>query len=70
MPKTTHDSITDVPGIAVVGPLPREISTPTTLVGFVSAHAKDAAAAKALLEYLSSAEAAAVYTAQGMLPGR
>ncbi len=58
------------PGITIVGPLPREISTPTTLVGFVSSHAKDAAAAKALLEYLSSAEAAAVYTAQGMQPGR
>lgn len=60
----------DVPGITVVGPLPREISTPTTLVGFVSSHAKDPAAAKALLEYLSSAEAAAVYTKQGMQPGK
>ena len=29
------------PGIDVVGPLPKEISTPTTLVGFVGAHAKD-----------------------------
>ena len=60
----------DLPGIIVVGPLPREISTPTTLVGFVSSHAKDPAAAKALLEYLSSADAAAVYSAQGMQPGR
>lgn len=58
------------PGIDVVGPLPREISTPTSLVGFVSAHAKDAATAKALLEYLSSPEAAAVYKAHGMQPGR
>ena len=58
------------PGIDIVGPLPREISPPTTLVGFVSTHAKDPAAAKALLEYLSSPEAAAVYKAQGMQPGR
>ena len=58
------------PGIAVVGPLPREISPPTTLVGFVSSHAKDPAAAQALLDYLSSPDAAAVYTAQGMQPGR
>ena len=58
------------PGIDVVGPLPREISTPTSLVGFVSAHAKDPAAAKALLDYLSSPEAATVYKAQGMQPGR
>jgi molybdate transport system substrate-binding protein len=58
------------PGIDVVGPLPREISTPTSLVGFVSTHAKDPAAAKALLEYLSSAGAAAVYEAHRMNPGR
>lgn len=58
------------PGIDVVGPLPKAISTPTTLVGFVSAHAKDPAAAKALLDYLSSPEAATVYKAQGMQPGR
>ena len=58
------------PGIDVVGPLAREISTPTALVGFVSSHAKDPAAAKALLDYLSSPEAAAVYKAQGMQPGR
>ena len=58
------------PGIDVVGPLPREISTPTRLVGFVSAHAKDPAAAKALLDYLSSPSAAAVYKSQRMQPGR
>ena len=60
----------DNPGVDVVGPLPQEISTPTTLVGFVSTHAKDATAAKALLDYLSSPDAAAVYKAQGMQPGR
>ncbi len=59
----------NVPGIDVVGALPKEISTPTTLVGFVSAHAKDPKAAEALLNYLSSAQVAAVYKAQGMQPG-
>jgi molybdate transport system substrate-binding protein len=58
------------PGIDVVGPLPTAISTPTTLVGFVSSHAKNPAAAKALLDYLASPEAAAIYRAQGMRPGR
>ena len=58
------------PGIDIVGPLPKEISTPTTLVGFVSAHAKNAAAAKALLDYLSSPAAAGAYRAQKMEPGR
>jgi molybdate transport system substrate-binding protein len=58
------------PGVEVVGPLPRDISTPTGLVGFVSAHAKDPAAAKALLSYLSGPEAAVVYKERGMVPGR
>ena len=58
------------PGIDVVGPLPRSVATPTSLVGFVSAHAKDPAAAKALLDYLTSPEAAAVYKAQRMQPGK
>ena len=58
------------PGIAIVGPLPKEISAPTTLVGFISSREKDPAAAKALLEYLSSSEAAAAYCAQHMQPGK
>jgi len=58
------------PGLDVVGPLPLEISTPTSLVGFVSSHAKDPAAARELLDYLSSPAAAAVYKAQKMQPGR
>ena len=60
----------DSPGIDIVGPLPRAISTPTSLVGFVSTHAKNPAAAKALLAYLSSPEAAAIYKAQRMQPSR
>jgi molybdate transport system substrate-binding protein len=58
------------PGIDIVGPLPAAISVPTSLVGFVSTHAKDPAAAKALLDYLSSPDAAAVYRSQHMQPGR
>jgi len=56
------------PGIDVVGPLPKEISPPTTLVGFVSSHAKDPAAAQALLDYLASPAAAPAYKAQNMQP--
>lgn len=58
------------PGIDIVGPLPRDISMPTGLVGFVSAHTRSADAAKALLAYLSSPQAAAIYRANGMEPGR
>jgi molybdate transport system substrate-binding protein len=58
------------PDVEAVGPLPREISTPTVLVGFASAHAKDPAATKALLAFLSGPVAAAVYKERGMEPGR
>jgi len=58
------------PAVEVVGPLPLEISTPTALVGFVSAHTKVPEAARALLSYLSSADAATVYRSCGMQPGR
>jgi molybdate transport system substrate-binding protein len=58
------------PGIDIVGTMPREISPPTVVMGFVSAHAKDAAATKQLLTYLSSPEAAAAYKAAKMEPGR
>ena len=50
----TFVSEMEEPGIDIVGPLPAAISPPTTLVGFISAHAKDPAASKALLDYLSS----------------
>ena len=58
------------PGIDIGGPLPREISTPPSLVGFISTHARDPQAAKELLDYLSAAEAAPVYKKLRMRPGR
>ena len=56
------------PGVDIVGPLPASISPPTTLVGFISSHAKDPAPAKALLEFLASPAAAPAYKAQHMQP--
>jgi len=56
------------PGIEAVAPLPRAISMPTQLIGFVSAHARSAATARALLQFLASPQAAAVYRASGMEP--
>jgi molybdate transport system substrate-binding protein len=58
------------PGLEAVGPLPKTICPPTALVGFVSAHAKDPASAKALLDYLSSAAAAPIYIEEKMQPGK
>jgi hypothetical protein len=65
-----QNKIITEPGVEVVGALPRDISTPTGLVGYLSAHAKESEAAKALLAYLSGAEAAKVYIATGMQPER
>lgn len=64
----TFVSEMDEPGIEIVGPLPKEISTPTTLVGFVSSHAKNAAAARQLLDFISSPAAAPAYRAAHMQP--
>ena len=58
------------PGIDIVGPLPREVAPPIVVIGFVSTHAKDPAAARQFLMFLASAEAAAVYKAHKMQPGR
>jgi molybdate transport system substrate-binding protein len=60
----------DDPGIDIIGPLPKSICPPTVLVGFISTHAKDPAAAKELLDFLSSPEAAAVYKSLRMTPGK
>jgi molybdate transport system substrate-binding protein len=57
------------PGVDVVGPLPAQVSPPLRLVGLISSHAKNPAAAKALAEFLSSSEAAAVYKAHRIVPG-
>jgi molybdate transport system substrate-binding protein len=66
---TFASEITD-PGVDVVGPLPREISTPTALVGFISSHAKAPAAARALLDYFASANGTAAFRACAMQPAR
>jgi molybdate transport system substrate-binding protein len=50
-----------VPGVERVGALPRDVSTPSPIVGAIGIHAKDPAGAKTLLDFLSSAEANAVY---------
>jgi len=57
------------PGIEIIGPLPREISTPTDFVAFISAHTTESEAAKALIAFLSSPDAAQAYQSRGMTPG-
>jgi molybdate transport system substrate-binding protein len=56
------------PGLDVVGPLPPDASTPVDITGFLSTSVKDPKAAKALLDYLSSHEAASAYEAAKIFP--
>jgi molybdate transport system substrate-binding protein len=58
------------PGVEVVGALPKDVSPPTYLTAFLSADTKNPDAAKALIAYLTSPEAAAVYKKLGMAPGK
>jgi molybdate transport system substrate-binding protein len=67
---TFVSEIINEPGVEAVGALPRDISEPTVLIGFLSAQSKQPEAAKALLAFLSGPTAAAVYKARGMEPGR
>jgi ABC-type glycerol-3-phosphate transport system substrate-binding protein len=48
--------------------LPRKICTPVPVVGFISTHPSDAAGAKALLEYLASPDAEAIWKEAGYEP--
>lgn len=57
------------PGVEVAGPLPAELQTYTAFTSGVSASAKNAAAAKALVEQLRSPDARALFKAKGQEPG-
>jgi len=57
-----------VEGIEVAGPLPGDLQATTVFAAAVMAGAKDAAAAKALVNFLRTPEAAKVIKAKGMDP--
>jgi molybdate transport system substrate-binding protein len=57
------------PGVVLVGPLPKEVQFMTAFSAGVSASAKEADAARALIKFLSTPEAARVIRAKGMEPG-
>jgi molybdate transport system substrate-binding protein len=56
--------------VQLLGAMPRDISTPTGFVAFVNAKSQAPEAAGSLIKFLSSAEAAAVFTKTGMTPGK
>ena len=60
--------IVPVKGAALVGPLPTEIQNTTTYAAGLSASTQNKAAAQALMQVFSGAEAAAVLKSKGMEP--
>ncbi len=60
----------DNPGIDIVGALSPQASPPVDITGFISTTAKDPKAAKQLLDYLASPEAAPIYTEGKIFPNR
>jgi molybdate transport system substrate-binding protein len=58
------------PGLDVVGALPPEAAPPIDITGFIATNAKDKTAARALLDYLKSSEAAPVYESAKIFPVR
>ena len=57
-----------VPGIQYVGPLPPEVQRVTVFSAGVAASSKDAEAARALIRFLASSEAAAIVAKSGLEP--
>ena len=57
------------PGVELAGPFPGDLQNELVFVGGVAADSKDAAAAKAFLDYLKTPEATAVFKAKGVTRG-
>jgi molybdate transport system substrate-binding protein len=55
-------------GVDYVGPLPAEVQNYTTFSSGILSNAKDADAARALVRYITSPQAGAVYRKRGMEP--
>jgi molybdate transport system substrate-binding protein len=66
---TQISEILPIAGAELVGPLPKQLQDYAAFAGAVGANATQATAAKALLKYLTSAEAAKVMKAKGLDPG-
>lgn len=62
------DILPDKDKYDVVGVLPRKVTTPIAIVGFISTRAKDNAGAKSLLQYLASPESQAIFKQDGYEP--
>jgi molybdate transport system substrate-binding protein len=66
----TYISEMTQPGITAVGTVPRELAEPAIYTGVIATHSAQAKAARALLDFLASSDAAAVYRDHRMQPER
>jgi molybdate transport system substrate-binding protein len=57
------------PGVELAGPFPAELQNDLVFTGAVAADSKNADAAKALLDFLKTPDAAAALEAKGLTPG-
>jgi molybdate transport system substrate-binding protein len=57
------------PGVELAGPFPAELQNELVFTAAVAADSKEAAAAKAFIDYLKTPEAAAAMKAKGVMPG-
>lgn len=57
------------PGVELAGPFPGDLQNELVFVGAAAADSKDAAAAKAFLDYLRTPEAVSVFKAKGVTAG-
>ena len=57
------------PGVELAGAFPAELQQELVFAAAVAADTKEAAAAKAFIDFLQTPEAAAVLKAKGMTPG-
>ena len=66
---TQISEILPYPGVELAGPLPPDIQTYTFFAGGVSAAAKNADGAVALIKFLTAPAAASLIKSKGMDPG-